>query len=264
MLAAVVPFAWLALCLVALTACGRLDFAATVDAGASGDAGPGCSSPPALATGLAGWWKFDEPSGAVVLDAAGGNDGLLLGGTTRVAGHLGGAVALDGVTGRVDIGGTIPYATHNTAFSFGAWVNLAGWSSKEPDIMQIRTDTTPSPFHVLLSNSSNWNGISTGDGDGSWLPTRTNVQPSLATWHHVAVVYDGSDPLAIASFQVFLDGKAQPLTPASPYATQVNQSRIGAAEAADNYWSGMIDDIRIYRRALSAGEVGALAALTCD
>jgi hypothetical protein len=264
MLAAVKSAVWLPPCIIALTACGRFGFAAAVDAGDAGDAGSGCSPPPGLAAGLAGWWKFDEPSGTVALDSASGNDGLLLGGSTRVAGHLGGAVALDGVTGRVEIGGASSYATHIAAFSFSAWVNLADWSSQEPDIMQIRTDSTPSPFHVLLSNSSNWNGISTGDGDGSWLPTRTNVQPSLATWHHIAVVYDGSNPLAVASFQVFLDGVAQPLTPASPYATQTNQSRIGAAESAGNYWSGMIDDVRIYRRALSAAEVGALITLTCD
>jgi hypothetical protein len=36
------------------------------------------------------------------------------------------------------------------------------------------------------------------------------------------------------------------------------------AETAGNYWSGLIDDVRIYRRALPAAEVGALAALTCD
>jgi hypothetical protein len=41
-------------------------------------------------------------------------------------------------------------------------------------------------------------------------------------------------------------------------------ARIGAAEGAGNYWSGMIDDVRIYYRALPIAEVGAPAALTCD
>jgi hypothetical protein len=262
MLAAVKLISWPALSIAAVTACGRIDFGAYGDGGAA-EGSVDCS-PTGVTTGLVGWWKFDEASGAVAIDAAAGNDGLLLGGSSRVAGHLGGAVAFDGVTGRVDIGGTVPYATHAAAFSFSAWVNLADWSTETPDIIQIRTDGTSSPFHVLFSNNASWDGVSTGDGDGSWIPLRTDVEPSLGAWHHVAVVYNGDGALTVASFRFFLDGVGQPLEAASPYATQANQSRIGAAEDARNFWSGVIDDVRIYDRALSAGEIGELYALTCD
>ena len=257
--------ALLALGVAALTACGRVGFGA--HAGDATDGSSGCTVPSGLAAGLVGWWKFDEPSGTIAIDSAAGNDGLMLGGASRVAGHLGGAVAFDGATGRIDIGGTVAYATHAAPFSFSAWVNLAGWSMRTPDIMQLRTDNASSPFHVLLSNDANWDGVSTGDGDGSWIPLRTNIEPSTGAWHHVAVVYSGAGPVALASFQFYLDAVPQPVTPASPYATQTNQSRIGAAEVVagtGNFWSGSIDDVRIYDRALSSAEVGQLYALTCD
>lgn len=200
MLAAVKLTSWPALSIAAVTACGRIDFGAHGDGGAA-EGSADCSVPSGVTTGLVGWWKFDEASGAVAIDAAAGNDGLLLSGSSRVAGHLGGAVAFDGVTGRVDIGGTVPYATHAAAFSFSAWVNLADWSTGTPDIMQIRTDGTSSPFHVLFSNNANWDGVSTGDGDGSWIPLRTDVEPSLGAWHHVAVVYNGDGARMVANFR---------------------------------------------------------------
>jgi len=159
MLAAVKLTSWPALSIAAVTACGRIDFGAHGDSGAA-EGSVDCSVPADVTTGLVGWWKFDEASGVVAIDTAAGNDGLLLGGSSRVAGHLGGAVAFDGVTG--------------------------------------------------------------------------------------------------------LDGVEQPLEAASPYGTQANQSRIGAAEDARNFWSGVIDDVRIYDRALSGGEIGELDALTCD
>ena len=261
------PMTRLALWLAVLGGCGRLGFGEHAGSDGAADApGPDaeCHVPAGLQSGLVGWWKLDETSGTIATDSAAGNDGLLLGGATHVTGHLGGAVQLDGVTGRVAVGGSVAYATHGAAFSFSAWVDLADWSVMEPDIMQIQTDGATSPFHVLLSDSSSWDGISTGDGDGSWIPLRTGAEPSTGVWHHVAVVYDGGGATELASFAFYLDAVAQPLAQASPYATQTNTTQIGAAEDPENYFAGAIDDVRIYDRALSAAEVAELYALTCD
>jgi hypothetical protein len=45
---------------------------------------------------------------------------------------------------------------------------------------------------------------------------------------------------------------------AGGYATQTQQSRIGAAEDPRNHWIGSIDDVRIYDRVLAAGEIDGL------
>lgn len=79
------------------------------------------------------------------------------------------------------------------------------------------------------------------------------------------MVYNGNGATDLTSFQFYLDGVAQPMvTQAAGYATQTNVSRIGAAEQVANNWYGLIEDVRIYSRALSGAEVEELAALTCD
>jgi hypothetical protein len=168
------------------------------------------------------------------------------------------ALFFDGVDDRVDIGGSVAYATHNAAFSFSAWFNLTDFVTHVPDIMQIRTDGT-NPWHVVISDLPQYFGISLGCAD-TFATIKTGVLPSIAVWHHVAVVFDGKDPAAISSFQIFLDGVSQNLTAAAGYGSQKDQSRIGAAEATDNQFHGAIRGVRLYNRALSTAEILKLYA----
>jgi hypothetical protein len=260
-----------AIAVLALTGCGRFDFGAGSaavggpDAPASqGDTGGSCE-PVGLTAGLVGWWKLDETSGDTAVDSVGGHDGLLIGGATHIPGHLGGALAFDGISGQVNIGSAVAYATHAAPFSFSVWVNLTSFMNSEPTIMEIQSDAdSTSPYDVIFSDSTAWMGVSQGDGDASWISLKTLADPSTQDWHHIAVVYDGVDPLSASSFQYFVDDVAQSPVEANSYGSQVNQSRIGAAEEAANYWTGAIDDVRIYNRALSTAEISELYALTCD
>lgn len=117
-------------------------------------------------------------------DSAAGNDGVLVGGASWVPGYFGSAISLDGMTGYVDVGGSVAYATHDAAFTFTAWTNLTSWLNTTPDIMEIATDSASSPFHVLWCDQSQYLGMSTGDGDGSWIPTMTGAEPTAGAWHH--------------------------------------------------------------------------------
>jgi hypothetical protein len=215
-----------------------------------------------VTTGLKGWWKFDEQQGTTAADSAGGNPGTLINGPIWAVGHLGGALSFDGLDDRVDLAdaGTI-YATQAAPFSFSAWFNLSDFTMTVPDLMQMRSDSDL-PFHVLLSVLPAYQGVSAGSGAGPWLPVRTGVVPTTAAWHHVVMVFDGADAGATTSFMIFLDGVSQPVMAAGAYGLQVNQSRIGAAEdVTTNQWKGLIDDVRVYGRALSAAEVQRLFAL---
>jgi hypothetical protein len=255
------------LIVTALAACGRVGFAPqmSADGGDGGDGGDPCDPTAALATGLIGWWKLDEGHGVTAVDSAAGNTGLLLGNATWTTGHDGGAaVHFDGLTSHIDVAGTIPYATLDAPFAFSAWFDLEAYTTAdpEPDLMQIRSNTA-SPFHVLLSSSDSYLGLSTGSGDGEWATIKTMQQPSTNAWHHVAMSYNGGGARAIANFQLYVDAAPQPLFAAAGYATQAEQSRIGAAEDVANQWRGAIDDVRLYARALSGSEVKTLFALPC-
>ena len=98
-----------------------------------------------------------------------------------------------------------------------------------------------------------------------WLDDSIRVRsarPIVAgRWYHLAVTYDGSR--VAPGIRLYLDGKPTPLVVDHDF---INQSfnadepvRIGGGGGADGRFSGLIDDVRIYTRELSATEVSILA-----
>ena len=68
---------------------------------------------------LAGWWKLDDGSGTTAIDSSsGGHNGTLTNGPVWVAGHLGGALQLDGTDDYVDTGWT----ENLTRWTISIWV----------------------------------------------------------------------------------------------------------------------------------------------
>ena len=64
-------------------------------------------------------------------------------------------------------------------------------------------------------------------------------------WHRVAVVWDGTNrALRVDGVEVAAD--TQPNLAASSGSLQIGT---GKDRAADTFWSGLMDDIRVYRRA---------------
>ena len=77
-------------------------------------------------------------------------------------------------------------------------------------------------------------------------------------FHHVAAVYDPSGPTQI----VYLDGVAADAEPSAPAITLdpiASTIRIGCRGDDTNYFDGVIDEVRVYSRALGASEIASLA-----
>jgi hypothetical protein len=230
---------------------GAVSSGSTADAGDSG----------LLTPGLVGWWQLDETSGSVAADSSTlRNPGVLVGGPTWLpaAGAQPGALQFDGADDYVEIGGNVVYATQHAAFSFSAWFNVTDFASDiDPDIMQLRTDND-TPWHVIVSSDPRYQGITVGSAT-VWAPIMTGTTPSTGQWHHLAVTYDGTDPSAISSFRIVLDGASQPLRASNGYGAQPEGSRIGGSTEG-NPWKGFIRDVRIYNRLLTSAEIAALYA----
>ncbi len=89
-------------------------------------------------------------------------------------------------------------------------------------------------------------------------------------WHHVAVVLEDDGSADVSETVLYVDGVAEAITLSEPGAVKTGDTS-GGLEANDVligkfyrpglalHFKGMIDEVRIYDRALSDGEVGELA-----
>ena len=129
-------------------------------------------------------------------------------------------------------------------------------------IMKERPNTSLAPSGLLYSLYGN------SDGDGgpnsyirrSPLNGTTDQHAGTATrltpnvWHHLAATYDGS------VLRMYVDGVQVGTlnAPGNIANTTGGVLEIGGDALWGEFWSGGIDDVRIYNRALSATEITAL------
>jgi hypothetical protein len=72
----------------------------------------------------------------------------------------------------------------------------------------------------------------------------------LNTWTHLALTYDG------ATMRMFVNGvEVSSATASSTMAVTSGTLRIGGNSVWGEYYRGLIDEVRVYNRPLSAGEI---------
>lgn len=214
--------------------------------------------------GLVAYWKFDDGSGISVTDHSGyGNHATLF--NTEAADWLAssGPTALKFTNPTsFDFGGTDEFASAgaagvpaaNAAMSVSFWfyyVNMPAFGTR----------------FLALSNFRNSSSVEIGfreDNPGTgtkgievwkWGPTQliaTNSEPVSNAWHHLAYTFDGT------THRLWVDGTAATNTTVAPNTAATTEVNIARWAANDNFFTGRLDDIRIYNRALSAAEVTRL------
>lgn len=84
----------------------------------------------------------------------------------------------------------------------------------------------------------------------------SNFVPEVDTWYHVAGTYDGD------KLRIYVDGVLKNTSPSYPgnvSGLQLDNRFIGRWSSPGFHWSGLVDQVRVYNRALSGSEVGMLA-----
>jgi len=123
-----------------------------------------------------------------------------------------------------------------------AWVNQSNTDHRT--IFHMGT-TTSCTEYAIMGNGS----IQLGSSGGCDISSA--FSPQTSSWHHVAVVYTGTN--VITYFDgVETDNSARTLNTATTVA------RLGYWAGQSTYYTGAIDEVRIYDRALSANDVQAL------
>jgi len=198
--------------------------------------------------GLVSHWSFDEVSGKTVGDAVGGHDGTLVGNVTKAQGKFGGALKFDGVDTRVEI-------PDPAIYNFCANFTWSAWIKTEVDgTIVAETDGTDAqgPKTFFIRNGTLF-------FDTGWVAAAgANKQVNDGQWHYVAVTveFNGADTI-----QFYVDG--EPDAQGSMNVNQFPQAEfplwIGFDGRADPgefpAFVGIIDEVSVYNRVLSADEV---------
>jgi hypothetical protein len=198
----------------------------------------------ASAAGLVGWWTFDETSGDIAKDSSGkGNDGRIIGTPQWVPGKIGGALQFNGST----------------------YVNCG----RDPSL-NLREQITMAFWFKVQAFSNTWEAF-LAKGDGAYRSSRSNGNDNAThmgitggnyfdavtiitdnQWHFWTGTYDG------ATACIYIDGKLD--------ATRQYSGGIGDSSSYDLYIGenqqatgrmlhGLLDDVRIYDRALSEQQI---------
>ena len=164
--------------------------------------------------------------------------------------------------GRGALGENDPTVTYDDAYTMAAWIYPTAPSgaivTRDEDIFE------PNGHGLNLRDGKiEYDYVTKWVDEGIRLRTEKTV--SLNQWHHVALTYTGSR--WASGVKIYIDGEDQELEILlddfnSQGAVKREPLRIGAGGGPENRFHGRIDDVRIYKRALSPAEAGILADLT--
>ena len=208
-----------------------------------------CIDPP---SGMVSWWPGDGNTD----DLVGTNPGTLNGDATYDAGKVGQAFSLDGNGDYVSFGQNPAFDFDSGEFTVDFWVKFRSISGEQ----------------VLIEK------FGPGGGGPGWTFTKLsgqdllfwcgnsgacNIHPSgftPGTWHHVAVTRSESTDKSMNTYTNFVDGvNLGPLVlPPALIAPSANELEVGRRNPGDGrsfFLNGLIDEIEIFNRALSPGEI---------
>lgn len=204
--------------------------------------------------GLIAHWKMEETGGTSMEDSAGGYDGTWngTGNIVSATGKIGGAVQFNGTDNYVDAG-----AVYNTASP----VTIAAWI--KPDNILNLTEPT-----VLSNRTAGNQGFTVGLDDGVGSPNVGNMAFTIQgvaqykssglaiqedIWQHVAWVYDGSKVVYYLNGAYLDEDSTGSMTTGSNMV--IGEMGPPGFAGSDYDFPGVIDDLRLYNRALSAVEI---------
>jgi chitodextrinase len=201
------------------------------------------------ASGLVAAYAFSEATGATVLDASGnGNTGTIAGATRTTAGRFGSALSFNGTNAWVTVPDSV--SLHLSAgMTLEAWVrptSLTGWRAA------IVKEQPGELVYALYASSDTNTPTGIVYVGGAERYSRGSAKVSLNAWTHLATTYDG------AAVRIYVNGVQAGSTPQTGAITlSTNPLRMGGDSVWGEYLTGLIDEVRVYNRALSAAEIQA-------
>jgi hypothetical protein len=209
----------------------------------------------AVVNGLVSYWTFDaaDIDGDTVSDVFGNNDGTITGAPKIVAGKVGEGLEFDGKEDYVnydvfDLSDQGTVEAYIKPVAFGTILTILASSSKTCNSCY---------WHFRVFRNAKLEVTQCNNDQWDWLTGSATLSEN--TWYHVAVVSNGT------SYKLYVDGQEEGLTVTGGANSgdwlddtdQRDNITIGVLKRAalDDFFNGIIDEVRIYKRALSANEI---------
>ncbi len=220
----------------------------------------GCLLPP---TGLIGWWPGDGNTFDIQL----GSNGVLMNGAGFGPGLVRQAFRFDGDDDFVDVADTPALHAIATAVTVDAWINPRALPFGEGFVFARRDPQVSEGVSLFINNDGylrtqmqTEGSVGFSEADSAAPVIRFNGQ-----WQHIAVTAD----TATGQVALYLNGKAIPIVTIGSIGGQfanVSQLFIGQRQGLNTPegaagvlpYKGLIDEVELYNRALSAAEIQAI------
>jgi hypothetical protein len=211
-----------------------------------------------IVSGAAARWTFDESSGTTANDSAGPHTGTIVNmqNTTRVPGRQYRALRFDGIDDHIVVPG-YKGVSGSASRTCSAWIKTSG--STHMVILNWGFEGTQYWLFGVYPDGQVGVFLSAGN------EIKSGIRVADGTWHHVAVVLEDDGSASLNEVQLFIDGLRVNGTGSSTMAVNTPAGydiTIGAYQFNGQpgaFFKGVIDDVRIYERALTADEVKSLA-----
>jgi flagellin-like protein len=208
--------------------------------------------------------KFDENS-ATIRDTSGrGNHGTANGGATWTpAGKMGGAYAFDGAGDYVKVLDSDSLDMGMGNFTLGAWIKTAAAGTNQMRIFSKR-DLSLIGYEMYISLNENNLSAFIGDTGGYTAFSLGNTNIRDTGWHHVVVTFSRQ-----GNMTGYVDGAVQ----SAPRSIALRSGSVSNSyplyvgifqDGSGSPFNGIIDEVRVWNRALSAAEISELASNSVD
>ena len=233
-------------------ACGFLD---VLEVFTPGEEPPECVPPP---IGMVGWWPGDGNADDIV----GGNDGALQNGAAYATGKVSQAFLLDGVDDFVNVGNAAELSPAAGDFSVDAWVSFSSYVLYDRAILHKMTGTpggTPNENGWMLIKQDDhhfWFSLggglgNNGAGNGHPNTVRSTTAAVPDTWFHVAAVKSSS------AISIYVNGVLEDTKSLPPF-LDTNSVDLLIGGGTQFPLNGLVDEVEVFNRALSASEILAI------
>ena len=192
-------------------------------------------------------WKLDETEGIVAHDSSGQHDGTLNGDPQwrPLEGQVGGALELDGIDDYIETGFVLSPA--DGPLSVFAWIK----GGAPGQVIISQTDGIGGTGATWLGADSSGGNLMTGlapppGGRSVPKPLVSEIVVIDNQWHLIGFVWDGSQRI------LYVDDVEVAKDTQTDLEGSDNGLYIGTGKAMEpgSFWSGLIDDVRIYNRAV--------------